>query len=324
MKPLPFLLRALAVSAFLFSPLLRADEAASALTFIRATELADKKTSAQTLCAEFRPADGKGAAVWLIGVAHLGTAEYYRAIQQRLDRQTVVLYEGIGIEDVKAGPGQAAHEPGIQAGLAKALGLVFQLDAIDYRRPHFINSDLKADKIADEVREKSVASGGSQGDQTFDALMGALQGTGEIGKMMNGFVATLGKSAEMQETTKAVLVEVLGRAGELIALAQSSSPAMKDLFDVILAERNTVVLADLRKQLARRKAGESVAIFYGAAHMDELAKHLRDDLHYVSAKQEWETAFTADPAKGGINPGQIRLMLELMKMQLKAAQPAGK
>ena len=119
-----------------------------------------------------------------------------------------------------------------------------------------------------------------------------------------------------------MLVEVLGRAGELIALAQSSSPAMKDLFEVILADRNAVVLADLRKQLAKRKAGESVAIFYGAAHMDDLAKRLRDELHYVSAKQEWETAFTADPAKAGINAGQIRLMLELAKMQLKAAQPA--
>ena len=106
MKPLPFLLRALAASALLLSPTLRADDAAPAreLTFIRATENADKKTSAQTLCAEFRPADGKGASVWLIGVAHFGTAEYYQAIQQRLDRQTVVLYEGIGIEDVKAGP----------------------------------------------------------------------------------------------------------------------------------------------------------------------------------------------------------------------------
>ena len=223
-----------------------------------------------------------------------------------------------------AGPGQAAHEAGIQAGLAKALGLVFQLDAIDYRRPHFINSDIKADAIAGKVKEKSAASGGTQSDKTLGTLMSALRGTGELGAMLNGLFATLGQSPDMQETTKALLVEVLGRSEELMGLAQGSSPAVKDLLDVILAERNAVVLADLRKQLAQRKTGESIAIFYGAAHMPELAQRLREELHYVPASQEWETAFTADPAKSGVNPAQIRLLLELAKTQLKAAPAAEK
>ncbi len=325
MKPLPCLLRALATSALLFSSILRADDKApaGALSFIRATETEDKKTAAQTLCAEFRPADGQGPSVWLIGVAHLGTAEYYQAIQQRLDKQSVVLYEGIGLENLKAGPGQATHEAGIQAGLAKALGLVFQLDAIDYRRAQFINSDIKADAIAGQIKEKSAATGDGKSDPTFDMLMSALRGTGESGAMLNSIVSALGRSPEMQETTKALLVEVLGRSDELMGLAQSASPAMRDLLAVLLTERNAVVLGDLRKQLAQRKAGESVAIFYGAAHMTELAQRLRDDLHYVPAAQDWETAFTADPAKGGINPAQIRLLLELAKTQLKAA-PLGK
>lgn len=326
MKPLPILLRALAVSALLSSPVLRADDKApapaGALTFVRATETADKRTSAQTLCAEFRPADGKGPSVWLISVAHFGTAEYYQAIQQRLDKQSVVLYEGIGLDNAKGGPGQARTEAGIQAGLAKALGLVFQLDAIDYRRPHFINSDLKAGTIAGQIKEKSAATGDSQSDATFAMLLNALRGTGDLGAMLNTFVTTLGKSPEMQETTKALLIEVLGHSDELMGLAQSASPAMKDLLAVLLAERNAVVLGDLRKQLAQRKAGESVAIFYGAAHMPEFAQRLRDELHYEPAAQEWETAFSADPAKGGINPAQIRLLLELAKTQLKAAQPA--
>lgn len=326
MKTLPFLLRTFAASALLFSSLLRADDQAPAgvLTFIRATDHADKKTSAQTLCAEFRLADGRGPSVWLIGVAHFGTAEYYQAIQQRLDQQSVVLYEGIGMEDVKSGPGQAKHEAGIQAGLAKALGLVFQLDAIDYRRPHFINSDIKAETIASQIKEKSAATGDGKSAATFGLLMNSLRGTGEIGTMLNTFVATLGKSPEMQETTKTMLIEVLAHSDELMGLAQGASPAMKDLFAVLLAERNAVVLGDLRKQLAQRKEGESVAIFYGAAHMPELAQRLRDELHYVPVIQEWETAFTADPAKGGINPAQIRLLLELAKTQLQAAPPAGK
>ncbi len=316
-----------AFSLFLFSAALAEPPAATG--FLRTAERADKTTAVETLSAEFRPASGAGPAVWLIGVAHIGTPEYYAAIQARLDRHTVVLYEGIGIEEVKRGPGAATHEAGVQAGLARALGLVFQLDAIDYRRPHFINSDMKVDTIESAVKDKSAATaektnGEPPADRTFDMLMDALRGEGQLGAMINGFIAALGKSPEMQEMTKAILVEVLGRAGEFIGMAQSISPALRDLFEVILTERNAVVLADLRAQLAKLEAGQSVAIFYGAAHMDEISRRLREEMHYLPAKEEWDTAFSADPAKAGMNSAQLRFMIELAKWQLRAMQPAAK
>jgi hypothetical protein len=313
-----------ALLAILHTPFVHADEAkaapASALQFVRASELADKTTASQTLSAEYRPADGKGASVWLVGVAHLGTPAYYAAIQKRLDAQTVVLFEGIGLEDVKRGPGAATQDAGVQAGLAKALGLVFQLDAIDYRRDHFINSDLKVDKPTEEVKERAGDQPEAQSEETLDVLMQAMRGEGAMGGVINGFVKTIGESAEMREMMKTMLVEVLGRAGEFLDLARNSSPELKDLFDVILTERNAVVIADLRKQLEKLKDGESVAIFYGAAHMDEIAKHLRDDLRFVPARQEWDTAFTANPEKAGMNVAQIRMMIEMAKFQLKAMQ----
>ena len=66
----------------------------------------------------------------VIGVAHLGTREYYDAIQKRLDSQSAVLYEGVGGDKMASG---AKPEAGIQTQLANALGLMFQLDAIDYK-----------------------------------------------------------------------------------------------------------------------------------------------------------------------------------------------
>jgi hypothetical protein len=299
--------------------------APKATAFVRSIEHADKTTACETLCAEYRPESGAGPAVWLIGVAHLGSAEYYRDIQQRLDRSSVVLYEGVGLDEaVKQGPIAGTRDAGVQAGLARALGLVFQLDAIDYRRPHFVNSDVRPAELTHKVEERAKADPQAKSEDLVGPLMEALQGTGAIGTMMNNVIGVLGKSAEMQEMTKAVLVEFCGNNSELLDLARTASPELRDLFDVLLTERNAIVLADLRTQIAKRAPGETIAVFYGAAHMDEIAARLRTDLGYAPGKQEWLPAFTADPAKGGTNALQLRFMIEMAKMQLRALQSPAK
>jgi len=285
--------------------------------FLRTTDLADKSRGLQTASVEYRPASGGGPGIWLVGVAHLGTGEYFQAIQQRLDRQTVVLYEGVGLHDVKKGPG-ATSDAGIQTTLAKALGLKFQLDAIDYRRPSFVNSDLQVPELEKEVKARAPADAATQ-DQTFHQLIDALQGNGAMAGALSQVVGLLGSSPEMREMTKAMLIEVLGQAGELLAATRTASPELNDLLDVILTQRNEIVIRDLGAQLRRLRAGDSIAIFYGAAHMDELARHLRDELHYVPAKTEWDTAFTANSGAAGIDSAQIRMMLEMIRSQLPTA-----
>lgn len=318
----PFPLLLLAAALFAIAPL-RAEPppSAKAVAFLRTADLPGGTRGLQTASTEYRPATGAGPSVWLVGVAHLGTTEYFQALQQRLDRQTAVLYEGIGIHDVKAhGPGAMARDAGIQTTLANALGLKFQLDAIDYRRASFINSDLHAPELQQEVKKRDPAAAGSS-EETVNQLVDALQGTGVMGGALTQMIGFLGSSPQMREMTKGMLIEVLGQAGELIDVAKNLSPDVKDLFDVILTQRNAVVIADLQKQLAKRAPTESVAIFYGAAHMDEIAQRLRDELHYSPAKTEWDTAFSADSAQSGINPAQVRMMIDLMRMQ---AAPAAK
>ncbi|MGB8170806.1 MAG: hypothetical protein WCF18_25095 [Chthoniobacteraceae bacterium] len=289
--------------------------------FLRTADLPGGARGLQTSSTEYRPASGTGPSVWLIGVAHLGTAEYFHAIQQRLDRQTVVLYEGVGLHDVKQAPGTRPEDTGVQTTLAKALGLKFQLDAIDYRSASFINSDIHVPELQQEVKKRGVDPSAPAGEETFDQLIDALQGTGAMGGALTQMIGLLGSSPQMQEMTKTMLIEVLGQAGELMAMAKNLSPDMKDLFDVILTQRNAVVINDLRAQLARRKPTDSIAVFYGAAHMDEIAQRLRNELHYTPVKTEWDTAFSADSSQSGINPAQVRMMIELMRTQM---QPAAK
>jgi hypothetical protein len=132
-------------------------------------------------------------------------------------------------------------------------------------------------------------------------------------------LAFVSASPEMRETTRLLLIEVLSRAEEMLGVVKSMSPEMKGLFDVLLTQRNAIVIRDLRAQITAHKAGESIAIFYGAAHMPDIAKRLRDDLHYSPGAVEWDTAFTGDPSKSALPPAQLKLILDMVRSQMQPA-----
>jgi hypothetical protein len=312
-------------------------------TFIRGQETSAKLSSLQTLSAEYKPAGGDGPSVWLIGVAHLGTAEYYAAIQKRLDAQSKVLFEGVGADKLPQGA-QLDSAGGIQSQLAKSLGLVFQLDAIDYKRPHFVNSDLTVDGLQNAISERAEkrpnakargedkstpgtnggkpSSNGSSlpekvDNETFKQLMDAVHGEGEMAESLGAMIGLMGSTPEMQETTKLMLIEALSQAGEIIDIAKAASPDIKDLFEVLITERNETVIRQLQASLPKLANGQSIAVFYGAAHMDEIAKRLTTQLNYQPAAQHWETAFSADGSKSIMPPAQIRMMLQMVRAQLQ-------
>jgi hypothetical protein len=318
-------------------------------TFLRTQEVPGKNSSLQTLSAEYKPASGNGPSIWLIGVAHLGTTEYYNAIQKRLDSQSRVLYEGVGAEKLQQGA-KLESAGGIQGQLAKSLGLVFQLDAIDYKRPHFVNSDLTVDGLQNAISERAEKrpdakaksddkeAPGTNGtassfkgsklpekvdNDTFKQLMDAIHGEGQMAESLGAMIGFMGSTPEMRETTKLMLVEALGQAGELIDLAKSASPDIKDLFEVLITERNEEVLRQLQANLPNLKNGQSIAVFYGAAHMDEIAKRLTTQLNYQPAAEEWDTAFSGDASKSIMPPAQIKMMMQMVRTQFKNAPADG-
>lgn len=321
------------LAPLVLAPALLAEAPKTTLSFLRTQHTEGAPSTLQTLSAEYRPASGAGPSVWLIGVAHLGTPEYYAALQKRLDAQSSVLFEGVGGQHMTTGA--KAQTGGIQGQLATALGLVFQLDAIDYKRPHFTNSDLTPDALNEAIERRAETPAPAQpakpgepapkpekvSKETFDQLMSALQGQGEFAESLGGMITLMGSTPQMRETTKLMLVEALGQAGELIDLAKTASPEMKDLFDVILTERNAVVVRQLGARLKALRPGQSVAVFYGAAHMDEIAHRLTTDLRYTPAAQHWDTAFTADGTQSIMPPAQIRAMIQMVRTQLQNPGP---
>jgi hypothetical protein len=140
-------------------PALLAEEAktSTALGFIRTQSIQEQISGLQTLSQEYVPANGAGPVIWLVGVAHLGTPEYYGGLQKRLDAQTSVLFEGVGADQLTKGA-KLDTDSGLQSQLAKALGLVFQLDAIDYQRPNFHNSDMTPERLNDAIAKRATQS----------------------------------------------------------------------------------------------------------------------------------------------------------------------
>ncbi len=319
------------------------------LTFLRCQD-EGKVASLETLSKEFKSADGRGPSIWLIGVAHIGTPEYYAALQKKLDAQSTVLYEGVGEEQLKDGI-KPDTKNGLQGKFAEALGLVFQLDAIEYQRPNFVSCDLTMagleKAIADqgskspeagsksESGEKPGSADSSAGEEkrhgsklpakvdnaTFNILMQAMRGEGDLAPKLNGMIAAMGSTPEMRETMKLTLIETFGQAGDLINVAKSASPEIRDLFEVLLTERNENVIRQIKASLPKLRSGQTIAIFYGAAHMDQIADRLTKDLRYTPGVQVWDTAFTADPAKSMMPPAQIKALVQMMRTQLQNVKP---
>ncbi|MGC3988894.1 MAG: hypothetical protein QM796_04260 [Chthoniobacteraceae bacterium] len=172
----------------------------------------------------------------------------------------------------------------------------------------------------DHSKDKSSPKTAANSPDLMKQMTDAMSGTGAAAKMLQQFSGMMSSSTPLQETMKMVIIQAMGQAAELLNLAQSESPEMKRLLTVLLTQRNAIVMHDLRTQLQHLQPTQSVALFYGAAHMNELSQRIQSELGYRPVKETWDTAFSADPAKSMFTQEQIAMMVQMAKTQLQ--QPA--
>ncbi len=289
--------------------------------------------SLQIALRKFMPRSGRGAAVWLSGVSHIGESNYYAGLQRHLDAQSLVLYEGVGARDrtLRFDPNEQSS---IQHTLATSLGLVFQLTAIDYDRRHFRNSDLTVPELqrmlagdprpasppAGSTNDTSGEGGRSDGEESpeFRELMGVMNGSSVLGMLVHLGVRFLGSSPKLQAMTKLAMIETLGSFKGDLAEVKSVPPELQRLMTVIVRGRNDVVMRDLRQNLRNARSGQSISVFYGAGHMADLEKRLVDDLGYRQHDEIWMTALTVDIRASGLTPADLQMVRGLVRWQLDA------
>jgi hypothetical protein len=281
---------------------------------------------------KFLPENRSGPAVWLVAVMHVGDPAYYQQLQSRLDSQTVVLFEGVnagahkrrttGSQPVRAkipppDSGTNGSAGGsFQTEMAKALGLVFQLDAINYDRPNFFNSDLSIGELQRILAEgASTNSASAPAGQSFDMLLHIMDGSSFLGALFKWGLDFISANPKLQAMARLTMIEAVGHLNGDIAEMKGLPPEMKQLLKVLIEERNEKVVKDLRFEMKTVPRSGSIAIFYGAGHMENLEKHLVNELHLRPAGEEWLEAFSLDLKKSGISPSEAETVRGLVKWQ---------
>ena len=253
--------------------------------FMRVTNNAAGAVELQVAMRKLVPTNGTGPVIWLAGASHIGETNYYTLLQKHLDAQALVLFEGIHggpnekvfkaaaeatKEKVPADPtpkkveptSELVNQPGqrtsLQKDLAESLGLVFQLEAINYARTNFRNSDLSVNDVRalmDKDPEPATPESPKEKrkNEAFEALLKAMDGKSLFGSLLQAGFKMVGANPKLQAMTKLALIEALGGIRGDLSRMKSLPEDMQRLLEVLIQSRNDAVLKDVRM---REQAGE--------------------------------------------------------------------
>jgi len=271
-----------------------------------------------------------GPTIWLAGVSHVGDGDYYHRIQNFLDEQSLVLFEGISERnrgkvgtppDPAPASGIASPRSSLQSEMANSLGLVFQLESVDYSRAHFRNSDLSVQELRDVLA--SLPSNGEGASRGFETLLSAMEGDSLLGTVVRFGLRFMGASPKLRAMGRLALLEMLGRLKGDIASMPGMTPDLAQLLQVLIEKRDERVVLDLRKELDSARTDDSITVFYGTGHMPDMEKRLRQELKYRPANEVWFTAFSVDLGPTGLSPSEQALVRNLVKKTLEELSKPG-
>ncbi|HYG35029.1 MAG TPA: hypothetical protein VEC99_09610 [Clostridia bacterium] len=302
--------------------------------YVRVSNSNSNLIQLQIAVRKFTPARRSGPVIWLAGVSHIGETNYYAALQKQLDAQTLVLFEGIGAaegtdrsqETESASTANVAQSnrtetrASLQTSLAAALGLVFQLEAIDYNRVNFRNSDLSVSQLRDLLARQETPAGAPKAQTSFEGLLQMMEGGTWLDSLVHLGLRFLGANPKFQAMGRLAMIELLGQIQGDPANLGNLPPDLKQLLDVLLLRRNEKVMADLKSALRDLPTQGSVAVFYGTGHMPDMEQRLRAELNYSPAGEVWLTAFAVDLAKSGVTAPERDFISNLVQKQLKQMQ----
>lgn len=244
-----------------------------------------------------------GPRVALVGVVHIAEKSFFRELMQVLERNDVVLYEGVKGKDQDASTFQQKSKEGenpirdLQGKLAKWFDLAFQLDEIEYTRPHFVHADATPEELGIEMPAKEgdaeAGDGDDEAEKESTPSIPGLPGAGgqdpmamikSLGPMLDQMMANPSTRNMMKRT----FAQVMG-SGRVDQMMTQMMPGMSE---VLLTRRNKIVVTRLAEQL--KKDVDSIAIFYGAAHNGDLEKRMIEELGYKRAGAKWYRAWHLD------------------------------
>ncbi len=277
--------------ALLPDAMARADGPSAPTDYIRYQEDQDR-ARLETAVTRFEN-DG-GVSVDLIGAVHVADKEYYDALNLRFSTYDCVLYELVGGEYRDRVQTSQSSEAGkmkwlglLQERMKEALELTGQMEGIRYDAPNFVHADMGIGEFFGNQEQK--------GESFLGLWMKAWKAQMEIGS----------EGRKFDQPGLARILEILCRkdgSSELKRIVAREFDQVEKLMEgiesdggtVIIGERNRLALQVMDKEIAKGK--RKLGIFYGAAHMPDMARKLRGR-GFVLKSTVWLTAWDLPPEK---------------------------
>ena len=161
--------------------------------------------------------------------------------------------------------------------IAKLIDLTFQGDGMVHEKPHWRSSDLSIDQVKERLKAQGVS------DEILSRTITWLPM-----QIMEPFLGLIQRMPNVKNTGKRLFIEMMAKMTR-IPIHTSNVTGREQ---VIICDRNQVVLDDLHGIIESEPNVKSVGIIYGGAHMPDLEARLRK-LGYQQESMEWTDTITA-------------------------------
>jgi len=265
-------------------------------TFLR-IQRDDKKqpVALETAIVHYVPASGeKGVELDLVAAVHVGDKEYYGKLNKAFEKYDVVLFELVapqGAQIPRGGPKSDSPLAMIQQLAKVVLELDLQLEQIDYTKKNFVHADLSPQDMLKAAKERgedgltltlSIAA-----DLLRKQNLQNMKPAGQAGQAGDVDIAGLLLDPERGVKLKRLMAE------QFEQLDSADAGFGKTVNQILVKDRNKAALKVFQQQLAKGK--KKVAIFYGAAHMPDFEKRLKEEFGLKRQGEEWLQAWDLRP-----------------------------
>ena len=232
----------------------------------------------------------KGVQIDLVGAVHVGHRAYYQALNERFKKYDQVLYELVADREVnipQPNRGSGGNPLGmVQHGMKDALGLEFQLDEVNYKAKNFVHADMSPSEFAEDMKKRGDGFV-SMFSRMLGASIAAQSGQAAKGSDVKMLSAMLTK--DRYQMRQAMAEQFENMEVQMTGFADASGRS------TIVTERNAKVMEVLAGQLKENL--KTYAIFYGAAHLQDMDERLIKDFHAKRGDTEWLTAWELSETK---------------------------
>lgn len=241
--------------------------------FVRISQVEAQPATLDT--AIVRIESSSGAVITLVSAVHIGVPHYYKTLQEELDRHKLVLYEYVaptGSVPQRSG----GKDSGFWGMLLAHFGMQYQLEGISYDRKHFVHADLSPDQLLQAARER--------GEDPLTLGLGVIKDFLNSANMVNKN-GSIPLNAMPQSGSDLMLLF----AKTLVEQGGEDTATMKTLKPYLLDIRNQEVVRILAQKL--REGHKDIAIFYGAAHMQDLIRRIGSIVNITGGSMRWVPAW---------------------------------